>query len=223
METISDRLRKARIGAGFPSAQDAADSLGVRYPTYSAHENGTRGVNPEKLKLYARRFKADLDWLITGDEPKEAAGEDRPEPNAGYAGPMEGTQTTIPVYGTAVGGEDGEFEMNGQAMHHIPCPHDLFGIPRAYAVYVSGSSMSPKFDEGEVLHINPAIAPRTGLYVVAQVQLEEHGPMMAFVKRLMRYNTKELVLFQYNPEKELVFPATNVHSVHVVVGTSYNI
>lgn len=62
---IGERLRQARKHAGFNSAAEAAESLGVRYPTYAGHENGTRGV-PRAAEKYARRFRVSLDWLLRG-------------------------------------------------------------------------------------------------------------------------------------------------------------
>jgi phage repressor protein C with HTH and peptisase S24 domain len=58
---------------------------------------------------------------------------------------------------------------------------------------------------------------RRGDFVVAQVQEEENGPVLAYVKRFLRWNAEELILTQYNPEKELAFVSRNVKSVHLVV------
>lgn len=57
MESISDRLRIARENAGFTISADAPRALGVSYPTYAAHENGSRGIPGCALTLYARRFR----------------------------------------------------------------------------------------------------------------------------------------------------------------------
>jgi hypothetical protein len=66
MNERSDRLRQARIDAGFDDIGEAAARLGVPYATYACHENGTRGFRPDKAVLYARTFKVDLEWLLTG-------------------------------------------------------------------------------------------------------------------------------------------------------------
>lgn len=62
---IGNRLRQARVYAGFQTATEAAKSLGIKYPTYAAHENGSRGVVRAAQK-YARRYRVSLDWLIRG-------------------------------------------------------------------------------------------------------------------------------------------------------------
>lgn len=64
--SASDRLKWARQHAGFASASDAARSLGVSLTTYMGHENGSRGF-AAKAQRYARRYRVDLTWLMTGE------------------------------------------------------------------------------------------------------------------------------------------------------------
>lgn len=73
-EEIGKRLTEARKAAGFANASEAAKSLGMKYPTYAGHENGTRGIGRAAEK-YARRYGVSLDWLLRGigDGPKMPA------------------------------------------------------------------------------------------------------------------------------------------------------
>lgn len=66
METINERLVKAREMARFETPGEAAASLGMAYSTYAAHENGTTGFKLDNAIQYARKFKVSLDWLLTG-------------------------------------------------------------------------------------------------------------------------------------------------------------
>lgn len=66
MSDLSDRLRQARIHAGYETAQKAADALGVSYPTYAGHENGSSGFRAPTGEHYARRFKVSFEWLMRG-------------------------------------------------------------------------------------------------------------------------------------------------------------
>lgn len=61
---LHERLQTARKQAGFESAADAAAALGVPYPTYAGHENGSSGFRADKGELYARRFKVRFEWLM---------------------------------------------------------------------------------------------------------------------------------------------------------------
>lgn len=61
----AQRLRAARIAAGFTSAQAAAKRFGWSEDTYAQHENGTRGITRAYLK-YARALRVRPEWLWSG-------------------------------------------------------------------------------------------------------------------------------------------------------------
>lgn len=66
METRSERLKKARRDAGYRTAADAARALGVPYPTYASHENGSRKFEADEAANYAKKFKVEVNWLLLG-------------------------------------------------------------------------------------------------------------------------------------------------------------
>ncbi|NEX45206.1 helix-turn-helix domain-containing protein [Pseudotabrizicola algicola] len=66
------RLRLAREAAGFENAREAADRFGWAYPTYSSHENGSRGIRADKITEYAQAFRVAPAWLLSGDGPMAA-------------------------------------------------------------------------------------------------------------------------------------------------------
>jgi transcriptional regulator with XRE-family HTH domain len=70
-----ERLRRARLSAGYETVTRAAKALGVKVPTYTHHENGTRDFDAETAEFYARRFKTSPEWLTfeRGDPPKVAS------------------------------------------------------------------------------------------------------------------------------------------------------
>lgn len=127
----------------------------------------------------------------------------------------------IPVYGSAVGGVDGEFAMNGGILYEVVAPPVLTNVSGAYAVQVSGESMEPRYFDGEIVFVNPHRRVVKGDFVIVQILAEEvesdnPPPPLAFVKRFVRHNAIELVLEQYNPPKELRFPHDRVKSVHFI-------
>lgn len=65
MSDMSDRLREARK-LHFGTVKEAAEALGISYPTYAGHENGADGFGYDSAIAYARKFKITLDWLIAG-------------------------------------------------------------------------------------------------------------------------------------------------------------
>ncbi|HZF44728.1 MAG TPA: helix-turn-helix transcriptional regulator [Sphingomonadaceae bacterium] len=72
--TLNERLRQARINAGFEKASDFAKAVGVQEGTYRHHENGTggRSVPLSAAKKYAAKLGIDLNWLLNGDGPDAA-------------------------------------------------------------------------------------------------------------------------------------------------------
>jgi DNA-binding XRE family transcriptional regulator len=63
--TAHERLARARLLAGYETATEAADAIGVNRPTYIHHENGTRGFQ-KHADRYAKFFRVSLEWLVTG-------------------------------------------------------------------------------------------------------------------------------------------------------------
>jgi len=64
-----ERLRAAREHAGFATAALAAEAVGVPYPTYAGHENGSSGFPSSKGEIYSRKFKVRFEWLMSGRGP----------------------------------------------------------------------------------------------------------------------------------------------------------
>lgn len=57
MSDPAERLRIARLRAGFETGKDAAEARGVPVSTYLCHENGSRGYPAKRAETYARKFK----------------------------------------------------------------------------------------------------------------------------------------------------------------------
>lgn len=61
---VGKRLAAARSAAGYDSASDAAEAMGIPVSTYIQHENGTRGFRTPTAERYAKRFKTTPEWLL---------------------------------------------------------------------------------------------------------------------------------------------------------------
>lgn len=231
MSEKHERLRKARIDAGFRYASDAANALGVTASTYRAHENGQNDFGLEEATLYGKKFGVSPLWIMASHiqpalDPSvsiqngllissdEHAAYD--SPNARIGDRITGVGRRIPVYGQAVGGVDGEFEMNGNVLFEVLAPPILSGISKAYGVSISGDSMWPRYEDGEVAFVDPTRRVKKGDYVIVQIRHPSLEVPLAYVKRFLRWNSEELVLEQFNPAKELRFPAADVVTVHYI-------
>lgn len=66
MKTSADRLKDARIAAGYATAKQSAEAMGVSVSTYIHHENGTRGFPAARAERYAKFFRTTPEWLLYG-------------------------------------------------------------------------------------------------------------------------------------------------------------
>ncbi|MBB6251408.1 helix-turn-helix transcriptional regulator [Nitrospirillum iridis] len=72
--TFPERLKIARIAAGFRTAREFTDTHGVPYATYHMHESGQRSPDLDTQRKYAAIFGVDEAWMVLGrgDGPKGA-------------------------------------------------------------------------------------------------------------------------------------------------------
>lgn len=138
-------------------------------------------------------------------------------PNATILDRVTEVGPAIPLYGTVVGGIDGQFELNGNLLDRVRAPASLYGVKNAYAVRVAGDSMEPRYEDGETVFVDPERRPTRNDYVVAQIREQEDGPPLAFIKKFVRWNSERLVLQQFNPPKDLEFDSRFVESVHYIL------
>lgn len=224
-ESIANRMRKLRERSGM-SIDKMAREMG-----YASASSIQRYFDAGKLKTgYLKRdFVAMVEKVLLGKgtppitrpEIWELAGPEfnfgKPEQaNAVVISQNVTSVHKIPVYGSAVGGVDGEFAMNGGILYEVAAPPALTNVSGAYAVQITGESMEPRYFDGEIVFVNPHRRVVKGDFVIVQILVEGDDPPLAFVKRFIRHNDVELVLEQYNPAKELRFPHDRVRSVHFI-------
>ena len=70
MSETNERLRKARIAAGYESASDAARAFGWTVSTYLGHENGDRPISKKAGVKYAKALKIDPLSILYEAPPK---------------------------------------------------------------------------------------------------------------------------------------------------------
>lgn len=202
--------------------------------TYYSHENGQSKFGVEQAEQYARCFGVQASWLLLGVDAtgtdqiapgatlttKESspAQIDSPAPN-GTISPVGGvTFRRIPVYGHAVGGENGEFILNGNKIADVLAPAPIADAVGAYGVLVAGESMEPRYHAGEVVYVHPNLPVRRGDYVVAQIPSRDGDPPLAYVKRFVKVSGGRLFLEQLNPPKAIDFPFEGAKVHKIVLG-----
>lgn len=215
-DEIGARIREVR---GTVTQDAFGKHLGVSRGAVANWERGL-GIKRENIQAIAEKFRVPFEWLATGNGPAYAGNSSKlsETPNAILGDKLTEQGALIPLYGHAVGGAFGEFILNGNKLDDILAPPGLSPARGAYAVTCAGESMEPRYFDGETVFVDPTKRVRRGDFVVAQIANPNVGaPPLAFIKRFVRHNDKELVLEQFNPAKELSFPHGDVVSVHFIV------
>lgn len=240
----ASRLRQARETAGFKNASDAVARFGFRTSTYMAHENGQNGIRSEPALAYARAYGVEPGWLLTGvgrgpgkiSTMKNSARTQVPTTSRGGLRETEGTRAAsaysgerwprdLRVLGMAECGPDGWSLWNGEVIEMTSRPPNLAGAAQAYAVYVVGSSMEPRYHSGELVYVHPGRPVDAGAYVLVQVRpvhsddLDGGDAPRAVVKRLIRRSATKVTLEQFNPKKTIEIKSADIISMHRVVGS----
>lgn len=144
MTEINERLIFARERAGYATAADAARALGVKEPTYYAHENGTSGIRTPVAEKYARKFKVPLIWLLTGQ------GEISPNGVEPYEIEVAG----LPLLGTIQAGHwlETTEAIEGANREMVPVVRDpRFPHAKQYTLRVVGDSMDQDYPDGSTV------------------------------------------------------------------------
>ena len=109
----------------------------------------------------------------------------------------------VPVHGIAVGGSDGTFLLNGEVVDFVRRPPGVANAASVFAVYVSGDSMSPRYDPGDLVFLHPHRPAVAGCDVVVEMHGESEGePGVCMIKRLLQIAPNRLYLAQFNPPRD---------------------
>jgi phage repressor protein C with HTH and peptisase S24 domain len=109
------------------------------------------------------------------------------------------------------GGEQQMFLEDG--VGYTPRPANLAGVRAAYAIYMVGDSMEPRYEQGWLLHVNPFKPPTRGRDVVVY-----KNDQTVLIKQFVGWNDDALVLRQLNPEATLRVPRDELAECHLIVG-----
>ncbi|WP_420578810.1 S24 family peptidase [Oceaniradius stylonematis] len=164
----------------------------------------------DALKKLALVLRTTPHWLLTGDEPPAPV----EPPGVPVDLPMSSARN-LPVYGLAAGSVLGALTMTSDPVEYVPTPPGLARVRDAYALIITGRSMEPKFEAGDVVFLNPHRPPRQGDHVV--VQERRSGGTVVTIKRFERWNDGYLVTTQYNPLSEVRFRRDQIIAVHRVL------
>jgi phage repressor protein C with HTH and peptisase S24 domain len=120
---------------------------------------------------------------------------------------------TLPVYGRARAGQFDDVLLfnDGDAIDFVGMPFNLAGVEGAFAVMCSGDSMSPKFENGDVLHCHPQKRVRRGHYIVVEWQEDEER--RATVGRYLTATGDKVTIEKLNPMLKVTLSYRNIFRI----------
>ena len=192
----------ARAGLKIP---ELARLINVKAPTLRVYTRGEREPRPALAEKIAEALGCTANEVMgfdtNGGPPLKDVGENQ-----------------IPVYGNAAAGLGADVTDVSSPVEYVGRHPLMASSANGYAVFVVGTSMEPRFREGEIVYVRPGKPPRRGDDVV--VQIEKDKTRTAIVKEYVSADDEDVTLRQHNPTKEIKIRRDSVSAIHIVCGTS---
>lgn len=209
---FGERIRSLRKLRGLKMVE-LAGLVQVSQSAVSQWETGREFPGRENLKRLASALNTNVATLLAEGDAALA----NVVPEDSIASPTA-MPIDVPVYGTAVGGSDGDFSFNGQIVDYVRRPPGVVRLRSVYALWVTGDSMAPWNRSGDLIFVSPAQPATPGDHVVVELHgSHEHDPGVAMVKLFQARTATQLRLRQYNPDSEFSLPLAHIKSVHKVL------
>jgi len=221
-ETAGERLQALMATQKIKSAAEVSRRSGVPESTIRTYLLGTRNMSFDSARKFALALGVNPEWLYDGkgsmsDRAPPTQPVSAPEARSGYTAPPQFFDgNDLPVF-AAVEGGPGEMVVNSDPVDYVVRPWFLRNIKEGYAVIVSGESMVPLFEPGDMVLVNPRLPVVPGKAAIF-VEGEERGEFNATVKRFVKSEPDIWRARQFNPEKELALPKSRWRKALRIVG-----
>jgi phage repressor protein C with HTH and peptisase S24 domain len=169
--------------------------------------------SPRELPEAARHGLAPL-LGVSADELRSTA-----SPMGRFEGDLRGAgslRADLPVYASAEGGA-GNIIVTSEPIDFIRRPEPLLSVRDGYACYVIGDSMSPAYEQGDLLLIHPGRPARPG-DDCAFLRVQDDGTQEALIRRLLRSTPEKWRVRQFNPAKDLDLDRGHWQKIQLIVG-----
>ena len=194
-KAVDVSLRKASIQAGLA-------------PGYAVDLVNGRNKRPsiEAVKALADALDCDVEYLLGSQElPRRPPGTP-----ANEAVPASTGRRLIPLYRACGRGAQAEGPVDMVAA--LP---SLEHVPGAYAVVITDSLMSPRYEVGDIVFVHPGLPVRVGDYAV--IRLTTGG---LFPRRVVSTDGDTWRGHRLNPVETEEIRAAEIGATHRIVGSS---
>ncbi|MNV25677.1 Helix-turn-helix domain protein [compost metagenome] len=215
-QKIGIAIKTARKRRGMVQ-RNIAEHLKIEVAAVGMWESGKNSPSFENLRRTAALLGVDPIALSEGDliyldDEDLGDAEIITDPSMPPTGPMD-----VELLGVSYGGDDGDFTFNGEVQGYVRRPPGVSGLKNVFALHVLSDSMVPRYDPGEVIYCGGR-EPVPGDHVVVETFPEVEGQVgKAFIKKLVQRTSKEIVVEQYNPKKEIRYDRYAIKSLWRVI------
>jgi phage repressor protein C with HTH and peptisase S24 domain len=233
MSTLGERVKEERRAKGWSQAELARR---VTKAGYSITQGGIAQIErrgdtePKSIVQLAQALGLSVNWLqstrgertagvIDDDQLSMLPAGRRGRASAASSAPP-GPRQQLQVFASAQGGSEGAMTLSNEPVSWLPRDARLEGVPDAYGCFVSGDSMEPAYERGNILLVNPSAQPQPGDDVVFMKE-DKDGTRYVLIKRLVRRNESSWTVKQYNPAKTFTLSRKEWSKAHLVIG-KYN-
>ncbi|MBL4907659.1 MAG: hypothetical protein JKX94_09430 [Sneathiella sp.] len=226
MKQTANRLKSARIAAGYVTGREFADKNGVARSTYSTQESGTRGLTAEAAELYAEMLGITPSWLLFGKEHVVLSVDSDDEMD-----PADINLKTLNVIGAVEAGNWLKSPTWPYKNWKIEiCPKDnRFPTANLFCLIVSGNDMDKRYQINDILRCLPIEQDPEGLipgkrYIVHRTNAEGLIEVSAKELRLHEDGTFWLWPLSNNPKHQTpIEPSEDLVRIRArIVGHSSN-
>jgi phage repressor protein C with HTH and peptisase S24 domain len=219
MSELGRKIKELRELRGM-SQTDLANAVGLSQPVINKLEKGEQ-ASTKKLIEVAEALGVSPGTLdpryaaIQGSSTLEQIFDNSRKPiHHRFFG-----KSDLPVF-SAVEGGSGELVVSSDPIDVVPRPWYLAEVNNAYGVVITGESMFPAYEPGDMALVNPKLTYMRGRDHIFTTDPED-GHFKATIKRLVSVTESEWKVEQFNPPKVFTLDRTVWKYANRVVG-KYN-
>ncbi|WP_441235633.1 helix-turn-helix domain-containing protein [Bradyrhizobium sp. 930_D9_N1_4] len=180
-------IREAREKRGW-SQKELGDRVGISQPAIKKIEDGATRQTKFMPKI-AQLLELDLAVL---DDSLNSQRLDEAPP------PLQPGRPDFRIFASAEGGP-GEIIRSAEPVDFVPRPTHLVHVRDAYGLLITGTSMEPEYNAGEMAIVEPSMPVIGGEVYIFYAEL--HGEARATIKKLRRATVDNWLVTQHNPQE----------------------
>lgn len=182
------------------TAKDLADQVGMNAPAFRLYVRNESRLRPDLAVKIADIFGVAPDYVMGLSADNDVKAE----------------RDEIPLYGYARASIRGEAIITNNPIDYVERPPFVPRGVDAYAVTVTGNSMSPRLQPRDVVYAAPRLPVEAGDYCV--VQFIQDGEQCAIIKQFDWRNDDKVSLHQTTPDTHFTIDTKDILALDRVCG-----